>query len=323
MIAIVTLCLRVVLTTCADDMELHFGVCSRPALCSQLGRTLFGASSSWRADVREGRRPHSTPGASVAQIGHVEDAFWQLALDILSHMAGSTLHSIPLPSALRSAMAQQVVYGSWDLASWVRWPRRTGNSVASMPRPAITIRILSGSSTQNAVTCGSALGARTAGLRVAAFHGPPAQHGDIIGASAPLHFGDWVEPLPLHLRDWLEPRYAQASSDAECSPAAERHHARHHDAAAERRRRQRDRAGFRLACSQPVWCCDGPATGWWSTGLPSRPRGTWHNRSVCTWSDCQHEALNYMSFHMQLLGASFRLMPGMVWGMAVAASTRP
>ena len=27
-------------------------------------------------------------------------------------------------------------------------------------------------------------------------------------------------------------------------------------------------AGFGLASLQPVWCCDGPATGWLSTGSP-------------------------------------------------------
>merc|ERR1712224_121483 len=35
-------------------------------------------------------------------------------------------------------------------------------------------------------------------------------------------------------------------------------------------------------------------------------------------STCQYEALKYVSFPVQMLGKSFKMMPVMIWGMAVS-----
>merc|ERR550514_1926212 len=38
-------------------------------------------------------------------------------------------------------------------------------------------------------------------------------------------------------------------------------------------------------------------------------------------STCQYEALKYVSFPVQMLGKSFKMMPVMLWGMAVSGKT--
>merc|ERR1719299_356480 len=38
-------------------------------------------------------------------------------------------------------------------------------------------------------------------------------------------------------------------------------------------------------------------------------------------STCQYEALKYVSFPVQMLGKSFKMMPVMVWGMAIAGKS--
>merc|ERR1719310_2163026 len=38
-------------------------------------------------------------------------------------------------------------------------------------------------------------------------------------------------------------------------------------------------------------------------------------------SSCQYEALKYVSFPVQMLGKSFKMMPVMLWGMAVSGKS--
>merc|ERR1719324_1824241 len=38
-------------------------------------------------------------------------------------------------------------------------------------------------------------------------------------------------------------------------------------------------------------------------------------------STCQYEALKYVSFPVQMLGKSFKMMPVMVWGMAISGKS--